>query len=57
MNDIHLLSDEILTLSMQNCDNSAFTAIYNRYWDKLYYVAHKLLKDTDAAEEIVQDVF
>jgi len=42
---------------MQNGDNLAFTAIYNRYWDKLYYIAYKLLKDTDAAEEIVQDVF
>ena len=37
--------------------NLAFTYIYNNYWDKLYYIAYRLLKDTDAAEEIVQDVF
>nr|WP_255670487.1 sigma-70 family RNA polymerase sigma factor [Mucilaginibacter sp. UR6-11] len=35
----------------------AFTEIYNRYWNKLYWQAHRLLKDTEAAEEIVQDVF
>lgn len=42
---------------LRNGDESAFTKIYNLYWDKLYYTAHKLLKDTDAAEEIVQEVF
>lgn len=38
-------------------DEAAFTHIYNHYWDKLYYIAHRLLKDTEAAEEIVQEVF
>eukprot|EP01133_Synstelium_polycarpum_P004681 gene4681-5467_t len=38
-------------------NESAFTEIYNRYWDKLYYIAHKLLKDTEASEEIVQEIF
>lgn len=57
MKAIHLLDDEQLTGLLQTGDEAAFTEIYNRYWDKLYYIAHKLLKDTDAAEEIVQDVF
>lgn len=57
MNAIHLLKDDELTQLLRSGDNPAFTEIYNRYWDKLYYVAYKLLKDTDAAEEIVQDVF
>nr|WP_221452798.1 sigma-70 family RNA polymerase sigma factor [Mucilaginibacter sp. FT3.2] len=42
---------------LKNGDAAAFTEIYNQYWDKLYYVAYKLLKDTNTAEEIVQDVF
>lgn len=51
------IKDEDLILMLRNGNETAFTKIYNRYWDKLYYTAHKLLKDTDAAEEIVQEVF
>jgi RNA polymerase sigma-70 factor (family 1) len=54
---IHLLHDDELTQLLREGNELAFTEIYNRYWDKLYYQAHRLLKDTDAAEEIVQDVF
>ena len=54
---IHLLTDDELTLLLQQGDEPAFTHIYNSYWKKLYYIAYKLLKDTDAAEEIVQEVF
>ncbi|WDF54423.1 RNA polymerase sigma-70 factor [Mucilaginibacter sp. KACC 22063] len=35
----------------------AFRHIYNQYWKKLYSEAYKRLKDTDLAEEAVQDVF
>lgn len=48
--------DELPTLLPFN-SNEVFTEIYNRYWDKLYYTAYKLLKNTAVAEEIVQDVF
>src|ERR1700744_3474700 len=54
---IHLVSEEELIRLLKEGQNNAFTEIYNRYWNKLYFIAHKLLKDTDAAEEIVQDVF
>jgi RNA polymerase sigma factor (sigma-70 family) len=53
----HLLNDDELTLLLRAGDESAFTQIYNRYWDKLYYIAYKLIKETNAAEGIVQDVF
>jgi RNA polymerase sigma-70 factor (family 1) len=55
--NIHLLEDEELAVLLKAGNEPAFTEIYNRYWDKLYLQAHRLLKDTDAAEEIVQDVF
>jgi len=54
---LHLLSDDELTLLLKIGNDAAFTHIYNTYWKKLYYIAYKLLKDTVAAEEIVQDVF
>lgn len=50
-------TDEELLCLLKNGHEPAFTEIYNRYWSKLYYVAHKLLKDNCAAEEIVQEVF
>ena len=52
-----LLTDDELTELLRQGNESAFTYIYNQHWDKLYYVAYRLLKDTNAAEEIVQDVF
>lgn len=35
----------------------AFDALYERYWQKLYFTAIKRLKNEQAAEEIVQDTF
>jgi RNA polymerase sigma-70 factor (family 1) len=55
--DLHLLNDDELILLLQAGDDAAFTHIYNGYWKKLYYIAYKLLRDTDTAEEIVQEVF
>jgi RNA polymerase sigma-70 factor (family 1) len=55
--DLHLLHDDELTQLLREGDEHAFTYIYNNYWKKLYYIAYKLLKDTDGAEEIVQEVF
>lgn len=57
MNANHHIPDEDLIQQLKNGEELAFNELYNRYWHKLYYVAHRLLKDTDAAEEIVQEVF
>ena len=38
-------------------DAAAFDAIYNMYSKKLYNFAYGLLKDSDSAGEIVQEVF
>jgi DNA-directed RNA polymerase specialized sigma24 family protein len=38
-------------------DHHAFTAIYKRYWKKIYVTALKRLGDDQDAEEIVQDIF
>ncbi len=57
MGHVNLLNDNELTLLLAQGNGLAFTEIYNRYWDRLYFVALRLLKDTNAAEEIVQDVF
>ena len=50
-------NDNDLLRLISNDDEDAFTRIYNKYWDKLYFLAHQHLKSHEAAEEIVQDVF
>jgi RNA polymerase sigma-70 factor (ECF subfamily) len=49
--------ENILINLLQKGDEQAFADIYNQYWDKLYFLAHKHLRSAQAAEEIVQDVF
>lgn len=47
---------ELLGL-LRNDDNSAFDAIYQRYWEKLFAVANNRLQNRMEGEEVVQDVF
>jgi RNA polymerase sigma-70 factor (family 1) len=51
------MDDDELICLLRKGDESSFTEIYSRYWDKLYFIAYKLLRDTSTAEEIVQEVF
>ncbi|MEJ2880415.1 RNA polymerase sigma factor [Pedobacter sp. GR22-6] len=51
------LTDAELLLLIKEGDELAFTQVYNTYWDKLFYIAAKKLKDQDEAEEAVQDIF
>ena len=53
----NLLGDQELLQLIQRDHEAAFEELYHRYWDKLFYIAHKRLKSNIAAEEIVQDVF
>src|SRR5579871_6022214 len=50
-------TDDVLFELLKNGDGDAFTEIYNRYWDKLYFLAYSHLRRWEAAEEIVQEVF
>jgi RNA polymerase sigma-70 factor (family 1) len=49
--------DDETLVSMLVDDPQVFTEIYNRYWQKLYYVAYSRVKSDIMAEEIVQEVF
>jgi RNA polymerase sigma factor (sigma-70 family) len=55
--DLATYTDEILVEMLANGDQQVFTEIYNRYWQKLYYVAYSRLRVDTMAEEIVQEVF
>jgi RNA polymerase sigma-70 factor (family 1) len=51
------LSDHELWSAILNDDSQAFAALYDRYWLRLYKTASHYIKDSDACEEIVHDVF
>jgi RNA polymerase sigma-70 factor (ECF subfamily) len=46
-----------LLLLLRAGDEHAFTQIYNLYWEKLFFIAHKRLQSVEDAKEIVQNVF
>jgi RNA polymerase sigma factor (sigma-70 family) len=46
-----------LLLALQNGDAEAFTAIYKAYWYDMFLVANRKLRDKEAAEGIVQEIF
>lgn len=49
--------DTELIALLREGNEVAFTEIYNRYWRKLYFLAHKLLNCSVKSEEVVQEVF
>lgn len=51
----HIDDEGLMNVLRYNED--AFTEIYNRYWDRLLYMAAIKLKSLALAEELVQDVF
>ena len=50
-------ADADLILLLKENDEFAFTAIYMRYWKKLFTVASHKLGSLEEAEEVVQDIF
>lgn len=57
MQDYHELTDFDLVKLLNKSDEFAFREIYIRYWDRLYIIARKRLRDAIEAEEVVQDIF
>ncbi|MFA6245391.1 MAG: sigma-70 family RNA polymerase sigma factor [Mucilaginibacter sp.] len=51
------ISDQELLALLQRGDHAAFTALYNRYWEKLLLIAWNHTKDKIVAEDIVHEVF
>lgn len=43
--------------SLKAGNQSAFTIIYNTFWERLYLTAYLRIKDQSGAEEVVQEVF
>lgn len=57
MPDYHHCSDSELIYLLNNEDEQAFTAIYDRYWNMLVNYAFGLTRSEDDAADIVQEIF
>jgi RNA polymerase sigma-70 factor (ECF subfamily) len=50
-------TDQQLWNAIVDDDFRAFNVLFKRYWKKLFMTAYTFLKDKDACEEIIQDIF
>ena len=55
--DTKATSDLVLVTAIRSGDQSAMAALYDRYSSIVYSVALRVLQDTAAAEDVLQDVF
>lgn len=54
---VELYTDEDLLEQIAAGDKHAFSTLYNRYWNELFTTAAKVLRGTEEAEDVLQDVF
>lgn len=57
LSSYNTFTDHELAELFKTGDKSAFTAIYQRYWKKIFVIAYKRLENSHIAEEIVQEIF
>jgi RNA polymerase sigma-70 factor (ECF subfamily) len=50
-------TDQELIIELQANNEAAFTELYNRYWERLFFMAHKRLSSAEDAKEVLQNVF
>jgi RNA polymerase sigma-70 factor (ECF subfamily) len=51
INDVQLID------RLKSGDESALTAIYKKYWQQLFLSAYNVLKDRQACEDVIQELF
>jgi RNA polymerase sigma-70 factor (family 1) len=54
--NVNHIDVELLNRLREN-DTQAFEIIYKKYWKNLYMTAFSILKDRQASEDIIQDLF
>ena len=55
--DTNATSDLALVTAIRSADQGAMAALYDRYSSIVYSVALRVLQDTGAAEDVLQDIF
>lgn len=57
MSTVKALNDDELIRLVQQDDEQAFAAIYDRYWQELFISARRIVESRDIAQDAVQEVF
>lgn len=57
MNEIIKTEDVELMGRMRSGDDTALKLIYKKYWNPLFSSAYNILRDQQACEDIIQDIF
>jgi len=57
MNTYKVLTDSNLVSLLKQRDRNAFAEIYDRYSMMIYYKVNQMLRDENAAKDLVQDLF
>ncbi|HEX9830545.1 MAG TPA: sigma factor, partial [Thermodesulfobacteriota bacterium] len=57
LNHKNLSDEELVKLFLQNEDEEVFDELVNRYANKIYGLALRIIHNPSDAEEVVQDVF
>lgn len=57
MASLHVFTDQELLNHLQKGDHAAFTELYNRYWEKMLFIAWNHTRDKYLAEDIIHEVF
>lgn len=52
-----MTEDEIIKRLINSNDTSAFSALYDRYADKIYYKCLSFVKDKQLAQDLTHDIF
>lgn len=53
----HTYKDHELIILLRQGNTTAISCIYERYWKRLYLYAFSILRDSEQAQDIVQDLF
>ena len=51
------LNEELLWVEISNGDHRAFRLLFERYWERMFQYAHRVLGSREDAEEVVQELF
>lgn len=57
MDEYRSYDNRVLVDLLAKSDELAFMEIYDRYWQKIFTIAHNRLNNTPEAEDVVHDVF
>jgi RNA polymerase sigma factor (sigma-70 family) len=55
--EMEIVSDQDLLLQIKHNDHDAFTVLFGRYWKSMFQSAKSRLNDSDAAQDLVQEIF